>query len=339
MNLCVIGVGKIFQNYHLQSILKLDGIKIKYVVDKNEQLVNRIAKRLGAIPLTDAGLIKNCDLCFISTPPSTRLGIFEIIKNKKMHLVFEKPIAFDFETANYIFEESRKMEIKVYVAHTRRFFANINFIRNLIINDFFSFPIKITHFEGGIFNWVTESNYMNSINDKDHGVVHDIGAHVFDYILQIANDLGLKYDDIIIESSVFDFDKLANNCYVKFKIADKLDVTIRISRSIMMSNKLIISDSTKSLISKPGYDNKLNVKVNHFNFEIPVTNEYNQGKDLDDAFDLMWKMICDDFNGIQTNPMYSIESDTVINTSKFIDDVIKSREIHSISNYFNLKMK
>lgn len=335
INISVIGAGKIFQNYHLNSILKQQGVIIKYVVDKNEALCSKVAKELHATPLNDASKIDSSDICLIATPPASRRIIFDLIKDKGMDLIFEKPISFDYETAKYIIDESKKRKISVGVAHTRRFFPNLNFIRQLIQNNFFRPPINISIYEGGIFNWITESNYMNNQNSMDHGVVHDLGSHVFDYLLSVSRDLCVSADDVIVQKSVFDFDSLANNCSAEIKIGNVAEAKIKLSRSVLMMNKVIISDSIKSVVSKSSYDNKVVVKLKEMQFSVPVENEYGQGKDLEDAFDLLWQTIISKYSSKEkTNPLFSIEGESVLDTSKLIDSLIEKREVKMIDNYF-----
>lgn len=335
IQLCVVGAGKIFQNFHLASINKTGNFKIKYIVDKNFNLAERIALDLGATAIDDVSKIDDCDVCFVATPPSTRLAIYNAIKDKEMAIVFEKPISFDYDTAKYIVEDAKQRGKLVMVAHTRRFFPNLMLIRQLVSNKFFNEKIDISIYEGGLFGWVTESNYMNNDNNSDQGVIHDIGSHVFDYILLIIKDLGITFEEIQVIKSIKDYTNLANNAFVELKVGNNITVKVRLSREILLSNKIVVNDTHRSLISGSAYDNQITIKLNDFSYNIQVSNKYNMGKDLEDAFDLMWKTISERYSSVKYNDfLLNIDGNTVLDNSKLIDSIINSSVLKSEDNYF-----
>ncbi len=338
VNICVIGAGKIFQNYHLSSILKQPDVRIKYIVDKNEQLANKIANQLGAISLTNPEKIEDCDICFVATPPSTRVDIFNVIKNKKIDLVFEKPMAFNLESAKLIVDEAYKLDNKVYVTQTRRFFPNLCLVRKLLRSNMFSNLVEINIFEGGIFNWVTESNYLKRKNTDDMGVVHDIGAHVFDYLLQLLNDIGFCQKDIVITKSIVDYDCLANNLISSFSVGkEQIKVNVNLSRNILLMNKIIIKfDNGLVLTTDSGYSNKISLIKDQMMLNIDVHDKDIEAVTFESVFDNLWKSIINEKKcDTKKNELFDINASNVLPSIQLIDRIIESREVKSFEIFFN----
>jgi predicted dehydrogenase len=338
VKICVVGVGKIFQTFHLPALQNQDGVEIKYVVDRNEQLVSKIASQINAIPLTDASKIEGCDLCFVATPPSVRMDVFNAIKDKGMDIVFEKPLSFDEETASEIIREAASRNIRIYVTQTRRFFPNLSLTRRFLQEKVFGNPVEINIFEGGIFSWVTESNYMNKNNTRDMGVVHDIGSHVYDYLLMIMKDSGYKPEQIQLLESKVDFEYLSNNISSKFITSDqKVKINISLSRNILLMNKMVIKFENGTVLSTDsGYGKQVIINKGAFSYHYDITDPDIAAPQFEIVFDKLWENVIHKFKtGNDITGIFNIDVDTVFPSVKFLDQVIQKRTVHSFEKYFS----
>lgn len=335
--LCVIGAGQIFQKFHLQSILNLGKIDINYVVDLDFELASRVSQITNSTPSRRITPQMEFDICLIATPPSTRLSVFESILNKKCIVIFEKPLALDYETSMKIIELAKENNIKVLVAQTRRFFPNLRFIRKFINGNFFRPPLKISVFEGGIFGWKTESNYLNVNNKKDNGVINDIGSHIYDFILQVLydNNNNIEFSEIVAE---VDYPTHANNFSCEFKTNGIFEVVkVKLSRNILLSNKLIITDSVgNKLITNSAYSKEITVLGNDFEYSV----FYDENGVLDtfeNSFDLMWDSIYNYLNdGSNINKINTMEAISVIPMMRLIDDIVEKKRVSGEINLINM---
>lgn len=290
-NICVVGVGKIFQLYHLRSIQSTNKIKIKYVVDKNFELATKIAKKIGAAPIKNLEEKIDCKNFFITVPPQFRIQIFDNIKEYAKNIVFEKPVTLTHKEALYINDYAVKKDINVLVAQTRRFFPNLVFTKGVLSVTTGS-KIKIKAFEGALFNWSSESNYFNNNNPNDHGIFHDVGSHIFDYIIFFVESIyDIKKLKIKVFKSKFDSEQNSNNTYSSLKMYDEdveFNIEVRLSRSSNLSNMIFIKEHdnlgymTRSLMAR---DIKILIKNKPITIPVP---EISSSFDLDDVFYNMW---------------------------------------------------
>lgn len=329
IEICVVGAGKIFQLYHLKSINLIDSIKIKHVVDKNFDLAKRVASDIGAIPHENLDEKIDCENFFITVPPKFRIQVFDSIKDYAKNIIFEKPVTLTHSEAQYINEVSQKKDINVLVAQTRRFFPNLQFTKELFkVNS--NSKISISAHEGALFNWSSESNYFNNDNPNDHGVFHDVGSHIFDYVVFfIESFLDFKNLTFKVLDSKFDSIQNSNNSYSNLRITgDKIEieVKVRLSRSSNLSNQITIKDNMNSkLLTRSLMSREVKLIGNSEIIPVPVKG-INQSFDLDDVFYNMW---LDIENTIQTNSVENsrLGLDSVLNTVKLMQYLIDKKQV------------
>ena len=329
IEICVIGVGKIFQLYHLKSIKSIDSIKIKHVVDKNFELAERVASDIGAIPYENLDKKIDCENFFITVPPKFRVQVFNSIKDYAKNIIFEKPVTLTYDEAQYISNISREKGINILVAQTRRFFPNLVFSKEIFkVNS--NSKITINAYEGALFNWASESNYFNNDNPDDHGVFHDVGSHIFDFVVFFIESF-FDFKDLSIEviTSKFDNTQNSNNSYSRLLIKREgveFDIKVRLSRSSNLSNMISITDDMNSrILTRSLMSRELKFIGNTDIISVPVKG-INSSFDLDDVFLNMWLDIC---NSIKTNSAKNsqIGLDSVLNTVNLMQLLINKKEI------------
>lgn len=326
--ICVIGVGKIFQLYHLKSINLIDSITIKYVVDKNFELAKRVALEIGAIPYENLDEKIDCENFFITVPPKFRIQIFDSIKDYAKNIIFEKPVTLKNSEAQHINEVSQKKGINVLVAQTRRFFPNLDFTKKILINRPLK-KVKIKASEGALFNWASESNYFNNQNPDDHGIFHDVGSHIFDYIIYLMESITeINKLEVKVIHSVFDFCQNANNSYTKCIIFNKdieFEIEVRLSRSSNFSNLIIINDGVNLYLTRSLMAREIKMLTSEDILLMPIPN-IKSSFDLDDVFYNMW---LDIENVLLTNSKENsrISLESVLHTTQLMQTIINEMSV------------
>tara|TARA_S200000501_G_C20862736_1_gene760592 strand:- start:3033 stop:4052 length:1020 start_codon:yes stop_codon:yes gene_type:complete len=328
IEICIVGAGKIFQLYHLKSINLIKSIKIKYVVDKNFELAKRVASAINAIPYESLDEIINCEIFFVTVPPKFRIEVFDSIKDHAKNIIFEKPITLTYSDADYIRNISEEKGINILVAQTRRFFPNINFTKKILAK-IKTKKIKITAFEGALFNWASESDYFSNQNPNDHGVFHDVGSHIFDYIIYIIGSITkIEKLEFQVIQSIFDYNQNANNTYSKVKIFNKnfeFEIIVRISRSSNFSNMIIINDGNNRYLTRSLMARDIKMVTADEIIKIPIP-KIKPSFDLNDVFYNMW---LDIENVLKTNSSNNskISLNSVIQTSRLMQEIIDKMKI------------
>jgi len=321
--ICVIGAGKIFQLYHLKSINLIDSIIIKHVVDKNFDLAKRVAKEIGAVPHDNLDQKIDCENFFITVPPKFRIEVFNSIKDYAKNIIFEKPVTLTNAEAQYINEVSQKKGINVLVAQTRRFFPNLDFTKKLLINRPLK-KVKIKATEGALFNWASESDYFNNQNPDDHGIFHDVGSHIFDYIIYLIESItDVKNLEVKVVHGAFDFNQNANNTYTKCIIFNKrieFEIEVRLSRSANFSNLIVIDDGVHSYLTRSLMAREIKMLTSEDILLMPIP-KIKPSFDLDDVFYNMW---LDIENVLETNSKENsrISLESVLYTTQLMQTII-----------------
>lgn len=96
-----IGVGGIAE-LHLKKLQQLDTVELTAVCDINAERARSIGQACGAEPFTDWRKMidaERADALFVCTPPFARDDIEETAAAKGIHLLVEKPVGLDLDTA------------------------------------------------------------------------------------------------------------------------------------------------------------------------------------------------------------------------------------------------
>ena len=326
--ICVIGAGKIFQLYHLKSINLIDSISIKHVVDKNFELAKRVASEIGAVPHENLDEKIDCENFFITVPPKFRVQVFDSIKDYAKNIIFEKPVTLTNSEAQYIHEVSQEKGINVLVAQTRRFFPNLDFTKKVLIKRPLK-KVKIMASEGALFNWASESDYFNNQNPNDHGIFHDVGSHIFDYIIYLMESVTeVNNLEVKVIHSAFDFNQNANNTYTKCVIFNKnieFEIEVRLSRSANFSNLIIINDGVHRYLTRSLMAREIKMLTSDDILLMPIPN-IKPSFDLDDVFYNMWLDIEEVLEtNSKENSRISLES--VLHTTQLMQTIIDEMSV------------
>ncbi len=135
MNVLLVGLGFFSQNCHLK-ILKLNkSIKKIYVFDQRSILVKNIAKKFNVSIFKKndfKNLKKKIDFAIVSTDRSLTYKYSRLIISKKINLLSEKPMAFNYNYAKKLYDLSKKKGVVYEVGFQKNHDANFKILKKNI---------------------------------------------------------------------------------------------------------------------------------------------------------------------------------------------------------------
>jgi len=175
MQVLVVGVGAMGWN-HSRVCSEL-GI-LAGVCDMNEESVMGVAEYFGVPGFTsvsEAISELKPDAMIISTPTFTHADIAIEALNSGLHVLVEKPLAIDIESAEKIVKLAREKNLKLAVGHIERHNPVIAMARNNLESGEWGDVLTISSRR--------VSNFPGRI--KDVGVILDLGIHDIDNVLHL----------------------------------------------------------------------------------------------------------------------------------------------------------
>lgn len=180
-NIVLIGCGHMGM-VHLDDIYTMDNVNIFAVVDTDIERAEKFAKKYNADNFgTDYHKFvadEKTDIVICATYPHSHLEILKECVKYKKHLLCEKPITPDLESAKEFMDIVKNSDIKVQVGYILRFNETYRKVAELIQSGTLGSPliIRMSHNQH-IMNWEKYGALM-----ADTSPVIDCGVHYFDLI-------------------------------------------------------------------------------------------------------------------------------------------------------------
>jgi predicted dehydrogenase len=194
LNVGIIGCGTLVQDYYTLVLLRVPGIALRAVADLNAANARKVAGETGAEEMTVEALVESCDWVLVTTPPEVHADIAERALGAGCNVVVEKPFVTTGIDARRLVNLAGASNRALHVGQLRRFFPPTELARDILLSGLLGTAIKIEAFEGGRFNWSTQSGYVG--RSAFGGVLFDTGSHIVD---QALFAVGLDDKEISIE--------------------------------------------------------------------------------------------------------------------------------------------
>ncbi len=131
--IAVIGVGMIGR-VHVERTKDAEGCELVAICDRNPRIED-LAKEMGVMYYNDhLKMIEDEDLdgVIIALANELHEPVGTECAERGLHIMMEKPIAPDVDSAKKLIASAKKNNVKLLVAHHRRFNAKINAIKDMI---------------------------------------------------------------------------------------------------------------------------------------------------------------------------------------------------------------
>lgn len=136
IGLGLIGCGSIAQESHIPAITQIASAKLVAVTDSDPSRARAVEQRLGSVQVCEdyQRLLQNeeVDAVDICTPTKYHSKIAVAAANAGKHVLCEKPIALTLEDADQMIKACAENNVKLMIAHSRRFIPRNSIAKRLI---------------------------------------------------------------------------------------------------------------------------------------------------------------------------------------------------------------
>lgn len=216
----IIGCGDVAEVKSGPAFQKCENSKLLAVMRRDSNLAQDFAQRHN-VPLwyDDANtLLANPDInaVYIATPPSTHLeySLKAIAAGKNVYL--EKPMVLSNDEAKKLEDAVNKSEVKLVVAHYRRFLPMYVKVKELLeLNTIGKVNyVDITFLQPFDFN--SKATWRLNANVSGGGYFHDIAPHQIDLMYHFFGDYTLAKGIAVNQSKIHDVVDMVNGI-ISFK--------------------------------------------------------------------------------------------------------------------------
>ena len=142
----VVGVGY-FGALHAEKLARLPGARLVAVVDADAGRAQTVAAKHGVEALTNArDLIGRIDAAIVAVPTKAHFDVAELLLQNGIHVLVEKPITDDPETARRLVDLAAARGLILQVGHLERFSAVSGAVRDKIRDPLYIESYRITSF-------------------------------------------------------------------------------------------------------------------------------------------------------------------------------------------------
>ena len=173
----VIGCGRIGILQHIPSLLKIKGVEIAAICDKDKDLVRRIANRFNISSyynnfseMLSRNKVNMVDIC---TPPQTHTDLAIQAIEASCHVLVEKPMAMTVKEVDKIKHTAEHNGVKVCQVHNKLYepvmIKALNTVNRGRIGDLKGVDIQVLH---------SYSSVYTKLRDREHWC-HSLPAGIF----------------------------------------------------------------------------------------------------------------------------------------------------------------
>ena len=179
----IIGLGHQSLEDHLPAVLNSDKVTLIGVADIDNKKILQFKKEHKGIPVYldyKKLLRKNPDFVIIALPHYLHFEVTKMTIEMGIHVLKEKPFAFNLHDAKILFDLARKNKVKIGVTVQRRF--------NPIYSTFFQLSSKIgkIFFVEGKYTFFTDcpnTGWRGNKKMAGGGCLIDMGYHMVDLLI------------------------------------------------------------------------------------------------------------------------------------------------------------
>jgi predicted dehydrogenase len=244
----LIGAGAIAHHAYLPAMTGLSHTNLTAIVDTNLATLNNLAEKynLSYIGPDITSCLDYVDAVIVAVPNYLHFPTCKTFLKAGKHVLCEKPMTNSTESAYDLVDCARRNDVKLAVAHVRRFYPSSQLVREIIKQRRLGNIIGFDCQEGVVFNWPTTSGFFFDREKAGGGVLMDIGVHLLDLLIWWFDSKPnlLAYEDDNL-GGVEAFSK------VKLTFDNKVEGSVQVSRLSQLKNNYHIEFEKGTIAYNP----------------------------------------------------------------------------------------
>lgn len=183
LKFAVLGCG-FWSKFQIGAWSELEGVNLVAVYNRTRSKAEKIAEYFKVPHIYDNAeeLFKNENLDFVDiiTDVDTHAYFVELaVKHGIKHIICQKPMAPDFETAKQMVSVCRKAEAKLYIHENYRWQVPVRRFKQILDSGVIGKPFKA---RVSFLSGFPVFDNQPFLKDLDHFILTDMGSHVLDVI-------------------------------------------------------------------------------------------------------------------------------------------------------------
>jgi predicted dehydrogenase len=264
--IALLGCGAVSELYHAPALQHLESegtAVLAAVFDPDAGRASKFCAQFpSAVSYPDESFLEKVplDLAIVASPVSFHEAHSIRALEAGIAVLCEKPLAANTEAGDRMIAAALKHRRILAVGLLRRFYANVQFTRQLIQNKTLGSVTSFAIQEGGPFNWPARSDSFFRKSTAGGGVLLDLGVHVLDLMVHwFGEPQELIYADDAMGG-------LEANCRMEFFYSAGFKGTVQLSRDWKTSNLYVIEFEQGTLKLRAGEAEKVELHLNNSSF-------------------------------------------------------------------------
>lgn len=187
----VIGCGDVVEHKSGPSIQLAKGSEIVAVMRRNRAKAEEYALKHNIPIATDNAekILKNpdIDIVYIATPPNSHHDYALAAADAGKHVLVEKPMALNAQQGQAMIEACKKAGVELFVAYYRRFYPQVEKMRELIQQGRIGKPVQA--FIDIASGAPQDTGWREKPEISSGGFFVDIGSHRLDAMVSLLGDV------------------------------------------------------------------------------------------------------------------------------------------------------
>lgn len=274
LRIAIIGCGAVAERYHLPVLAGHEGVRLVALVDRDVQRVKPLADayKIDKVLADTAGLTTDLiDAAVIATPPGHHAACTNMLLERGIHVLVEKPMATTLADAESMVATAERTGNVLSVGVFRRLLPCLRMLKSAIDAEMLGKPLAFDLEGGAVYGWAaaTLGNMLKS--HAGGGVLMDMGPHYFDQLLYLFDGPGeiLDYEDNALGG-------IESDCIARLRLSHRgrpVDGRVELSRTRSLPNELRVICERGELVIPPSDRYRVIVRQNGLEFRDPRTGE------------------------------------------------------------------
>lgn len=246
----LLGGGAVTANCHLPALAALDWLHECAVVEPSPTNAAALLAEFPALNvirsdyeavLAEREVSESYHATLVALPNSLHAAAAEQALAAGLHVLCEKPLALDSTVCGALDLAAQRAGRKLGVAMVRRFLPSVAALRQSLQHDLIG-PIRSIDFQdgGNVAHWPWDTETV--LRRDQGGVLVNLGVHFLDYLELLFGDLSpAEYQDDAAGG-------IEVNCLYRLKSAAGVPVSVRLSWTHALANRLQVTGEKGSLV-------------------------------------------------------------------------------------------